>query len=188
MPTTWAVTPTRLPLIVRRCHRCGHDRFEASGAFRVNANGKLLDAWLLARCTHCAETLKLSVLERVPVRAVPPDLLGRLHGNDVGLVADLLGGPSLAHRNRVALDWEGRWRLDTGRPDHGPAPDPGPIEVVEVSVRFGARIPLRPVPLIGTGLGLSRAQVGRMVEDGRLVGSLELRGKVAGDFSFLLKR
>lgn len=189
MPTTWAVTPVRLPLIVRRCHRCGHDRFAAAGAFRVNAGGKLLDAWLLALCTTCGDTAKLSVLERVHVRAVPAGMLDRLHHNDAGLVADLLRGPGLAHRNGVALDWTGAWRLDTGGPPPGARTAPGgAAEQVEVVVRFGARIPVRPVRLLAAGLGLSRAEVGRMVGDGRLVAAVDLRRTLSGDFGFLLKR
>ncbi|WP_328293494.1 DUF1062 domain-containing protein [Kineococcus sp. NBC_00420] len=182
MPTTWAVTPTCLPLIVRRCPRCGHDRFAPSGRFRVNASGKLLDAWLLALCTTCGETLKVPVLERVHVRRVPADLLNRLHRNDVDLVADLLhGAPALRH---VVLDWTGAWRLDTG----GASVPSDPNAVLEVLVRVEARIPVRPVRLLAAGLGLSRAQVERWVESGTIVASVDLRGRVSGDFAFLLKR
>lgn len=183
MPTTWAVTPTRLPLIVRRCTRCGHDRFRASGAFRVNANGKLLDVWLLARCTTCEETLKVPVLERTHVRAVPAGLLDRLHGNDLDLVAELLHGRTPV---RVVLDWAGAWRLDTGARHDEAGPDPD--GVIEVSVRVEARIPVRPVRLIAAGLGLSRGEVERFVENGAIVASVDLRGRRSSDFGFLLKR
>jgi hypothetical protein len=99
---TWVVVPTCLPLVLRRCHVCGAERFRPNGKFRVNAHHKLLDAWLLALCTACGDTVKLTVLERVNVRSVRPELLDRLHGNDPGLAAELLQDPVLRRRNRIA--------------------------------------------------------------------------------------
>jgi hypothetical protein len=176
------VVPTRLPLVRRRCHVCASERFRASGKFRVNANHKLIDAWLLVLCASCGDTVKLTVLERVNVRAVRPELLDRLHDNDPGLTADLLQDPVVRHRNRVALDWDDAWRLDTGGSDHLDQ------EVVDVSVRFAARVPVRPVRLIAEGFGLSRAGVEGLVTEGRLVSAFRLGGKLSGDLTFTLKR
>jgi hypothetical protein len=176
------VVPACLPLVRRRCHVCGSERFRPSGTFRVNANHKLIDAWLLALCVACGETAKLAVLERVTVRAIRPELLDRLHHNDPGLTAELLQDPVLHRRNRVALDWDGAWRLDTGGSDHLDR------EVIDVSVRFAARIPVRPVRLIARGCGLSRAEVDRLITEGKLVSAVRLNGKLSGDFSFTLKR
>lgn len=154
------VMPTCLPLVLRRCHTCASERFRADGKFRVNAHHKLLDAWLLVLCTACGETAKLTVLERTNVRSVRPELLDRLHGNDPDLAAELLQDPVVLRRNRIALDWDGAWRLDTGGSEHLDR------EVIDVSVRFAARIPLRPVRLIAEGCGLSRAEVERLIREG----------------------
>ncbi|KOV52628.1 hypothetical protein ADL00_37010 [Streptomyces sp. AS58] len=176
------VVPTCLPLVLRRCHACASERFRAGGKFRVNANHKLIDAWLLVLCTACGETAKLTVLERVHVRTVRPELLDRLHDNDLGLTAELLQDPLLQRRNRIALDWDDAWRLDTGGSAHLDR------EVIDVSVRFAARIPVRPVRLIAEGCGLSRAEVERLIADGKLVSAVRLSGKTSGDFTFTLKR
>lgn len=174
--------PTCLPQVLRRCHTCASERFRAAGKFRVNAHHKLIDVWLLVLCTGCGETAKLTVLERVRVRTVRPELLDRLHANDLGLTAELLQDPDLQRRNRIALDWEGAWRLDTGGSDHLDR------EVIDISVRFAARIPVRPVRLIADGCGLSRAEVERLIDGGRLVSTARLSGKLSGDFGFTLKR
>jgi hypothetical protein len=178
----WVVMPTCLPLVLRRCHTCGSDRFRANGKFRVNANHKLIDAWLLVLCTACGETAKLTILERMNVRSVRPELLDRMHDNDPGLAAELLQDPVVRRRNRIALDWDDAWRLDTGGSDHLDH------EVIDVSVRFAARIPVRPVRLIAEGCGLSRAEVERLITEGRLVSAVRLSGKLSGDFTFTLKR
>lgn len=181
MPTTtWAVTPTRLPLVVRRCHRCPAQRFEAGGRFRLNANGKLLDAWLLVLCTGCGGTANLTVFERTHVRTVDPRLLDGLHGNDPDLVSELLRDPRTAHRNRFSLDWDGAWSLVAR----------GPVETgdsLEITVENPARIPVRPVRLLAEGLGLPRAAVERLVTDGRIVASVDLRAKRSTGFAVLLK-
>lgn len=174
--------PTRLPLVVRRCHTCASDRFRANGKIRVNANHKLLDVWLLVLCSSCGATAKLTVLERAHVRSVRPELLDRLHANDLGLTAELLQAPAVQRRNRIALDWDGAWRLDTGGSDHLGR------EAIDVSVRFAARIPVRPVRLIAEGCGLARAEVERLITEGSLVSAVRLSGKLSGDFTFTLKR
>ncbi|MFE7273414.1 DUF1062 domain-containing protein [Streptomyces sp. NPDC057623] len=182
MLKTWVVAPTCLPLVLRRCHACASESFRASGKFRVNAHHKLIDAWLLVLCTACGETAKLTVLERMNVRSVRPELLDRLHDNDLGLTAELLQDPVVRRRNRIALDWDNAWRLDTGGSDHLDR------EVIDVSVRFAARIPVRPVRLIAEGCGLSRAEVERLIAEGNLVSAVRLSGKLSGDFTFTLKR
>lgn len=182
MLKNWVVVPTCLPLVLRRCHACGSERFRANGKFRVNANHKLIDAWLLALCTACGATEKLTVLERMNVRSVRPELLDRLHDNDPGLAAELLQDPVVRRRNRIALDWDNAWRLDTGGSDHLDR------EVIDVSVRFAARIPVRPVRLIAEGCVLPRAEVERLITEGNLVSAVRLSGKLSGDFTFTLKR
>lgn len=174
--------PTCLPLVIRRCHVCASDRFRSDGKFRVNAHHKLLDVWLLALCVTCGDTTRLTVLERTNVRSLRPELLDRLHANDPLLAAELLQDPLVRRRNRVALDWAGAWRLDTGGPDHLDR------EVIDVSVRFAAPIPVRPLRLIAEGCGLSRAEAERLLAEGNLVSAVRLSGRLSGDFTFTLKR
>ncbi|MDA3648645.1 DUF1062 domain-containing protein [Saccharopolyspora indica] len=183
MLNNWVVTPTCLPLVRRRCHACGSDRFRPNGKFRVNANHKLIDVWLLVLCTDCGETAKLTITERAHVRSVRAELLDRLHHNDPALAAELLQDPVVQRRNRITLDWDGAWRLDTGG-----AEQPAEDEAIDVAVRFAARIPLRPVRLIADGFGFSRAEVERLLDGGRIVSAVRLNGKLSGDFTFTLKR
>lgn len=179
MLTNWFVVPVCLPLVVRRCHSCASERFRASGKFRVNANHKLIDAWLLVLCASCGLTAKLAILERKRVSTIRPELLDRLHHNDPGLTAELLQDPNLLHRNRIALDWDNAWRLDTGGAQHLDA---------EVRVRFAARIPVRPMRLIVEGYGFSRPEVERLIKEGKLVSAVRLNGRLSSDFTFTLKR
>ncbi|WP_328901091.1 DUF1062 domain-containing protein [Streptomyces sp. NBC_00441] len=182
MLTHWAVMPTRLPLVRRRCHACASGTFRPHGKFRVNAHHKLLDAWLLALCTGCGDTTKVTILERAHVRSVRPGLLDRMHANDPALAGELLQDGVVQRRNHIALDWTGAWRLDTGGADHLDR------EAAEVAVRFAARVPVRPLRLVADGFGLSRAETERLLAEGKLVAPVRLTGRTSTDFGFLLKR
>jgi hypothetical protein len=179
--TRWLVRQTDFPTIRRRCRTCPSTEYRTRGRFRVNANHKLLDVWLLALCVQCGRTVKLTVLERVTVRSIEPTLLRGFHDNDSGLAARLLAEPRLAHRNDVVLDWTDAWTLDTN-PVELPKAD-----VLDVDVQFVQRIPVRPATLIATGLGLSRADVARRMADGRISSRSTLTGRGAEDFRFVFR-
>ncbi|MEV4255476.1 DUF1062 domain-containing protein [Spirillospora sp. NPDC049652] len=155
----WVVRRTRLPLLSLRCVHCRTESATTGeGRFRVNANGKLLDVWLLVRCVSCNRTGKLTVHERVPVRSLDPAELHGYRVNDPELVASRLLDPLLARRNRFTLDWTGAWRLDTRS---AWLDEPWPVDV---DVLFEDPVPVRPDRLIAEGLGLSRNEVLRRVK------------------------
>ncbi|MFI5716363.1 DUF1062 domain-containing protein [Nocardia sp. NPDC051750] len=99
-----------------------------------------------------------------------------------GLTAELLQDPAVQRRNRIALDWDNAWRLDTSGSDHTDC------ETIDISVRFTARIPVRPTRLIAEGFGLSRAEVEQLVVEGNTVSAVRLSGRLSSDFTFTLKR
>ena len=182
LATRWEVRPTGLPLIRRRCRSCPAARYRAAGKFRVNANHKLLDVWLLARCAGCGETIKLTVRERVPVRALDPSDLSRFHDNDLDLAAEQLADPALLRRNGVTLDWHGAWAV------RKEAVDLSAAEVIDTSVHFVRRMPLRRTAVLAAGLEVSRSEVSRMLAVGRLTSAHRLTATSSGDFGFTLRR
>ena len=170
----WVVRRTRLPLLSLRCMDCGSESATTGeGKFRVNANGKLLDVWLLVRCVSCDRTSKLSLHERAPVRSFDPAELHGYRANDPELVASRLLDPLLARRSRFTLDWTGAWRLDAP-----PAWLAG-ARPVQVEVVFEDPIPVRPERLIAQGLGLSRNEVRR-----RITCDIPLRRSTSAGFTF----
>ncbi len=179
--TRWLVRTTGFPIIRRRCRTCPSTEYRTQGRFRVNANRKLLDVWLLALCVQCGRTVKLTVLERVPVRRVDPPMLRGFHGNAPALAAKLLADPALAHRNDVVLDWTDAWTLETSTVELPKA------DILDVSVHFGQRVPIRPTTLIAAGLKLSRAEVTRSIAAGRISAEHKLTERRARDFSVVFR-
>ncbi|MDG4797726.1 DUF1062 domain-containing protein [Micromonospora sp. WMMD1082] len=155
----WVVRRTRLPLLSMLCGYCrAESATTGEGRFRVNANGKLLDVWLLVRCVSCDRTSKLTVHERASVRSFDPAELHGYHVNDPDLVAARLLDPLLARRNHFTLNWTGAWRLDT------PSAWPDEAWPVRVEVVFEDPVPVRPERLIAHGLGLSRNEALRRIK------------------------
>lgn len=170
----WFIRRTRLPLLSLRCVACRYGwATTGRGRFRVNANGKLLDVWLLVHCVSCERTRKLTVHERVPVSSLKPAELDGYHANDPDLVASTLVDPLLARRHHFVLDWTGAWRLVMGSVWRD---DPWPVQV---DVVFDDPVPVRPDRLIAHGLDLSRNEVLR-----RIKCDMELRRTTSTGFSF----
>ncbi|MEU5947548.1 DUF1062 domain-containing protein [Micromonospora sp. NPDC047465] len=144
---SWTVRRTCLPLLGFRCVHC-HSGFASTGdgRVRVNANGKLLDIWLLVACVSCDRTSKFTVHDRVPVRYLDPIFLRGYPGIFSALVARVLLDPLIARRNRFALTWDSCWELLAPTSPESPWP-------VQVSATTDDPVPLRPERLIAKGAG-----------------------------------
>ncbi len=85
LPTlaTWRVRVTRPPALLKRCPRCDETRaFVSSDKFRINAQGRRLDVWLIYKCERCDHTFKREVLARVSPESIPPPLYAAYLAND----------------------------------------------------------------------------------------------------------
>ena len=178
----WAVRQSALPTVVRPCPDCSGTRHRPSGKIRVNANGKLLDVWLLLSCAACDRTSKVPVHERVHVSSLEPARLVAYETNDPSVVRGLTMSASLAAKNRYRLDWTGAWELETRTPLYA-LDDPTPLKVL---VRFELPAPVRVERLLMLGLGLSRAEIRRMVGDGRIHLPPALDAKAHQDFELTI--
>ncbi|MFG2819065.1 DUF1062 domain-containing protein [Kitasatospora sp. NPDC048365] len=178
----WAVRQSALPTVVRSCPDCPSMRHRASGKIRVNANGKLLDVWLLLSCAACDRTSKVPVHERVHVSTLEPARLVAYEINDPAAVRELVMSASLAAKNRYRLDWAGTWELETRMPLYA-LDDPSPLTV---RVGFELPAPVRVERLLQLGLGLSRAEVRRLVAEGRIRLPFAPDAKAHRDFELTL--
>jgi hypothetical protein len=179
----WAVRASGLPAIVKPCMDCSGTRHLPSGKFRVNANGKLLDVWLLLCCTACGLTSKVPVHERAPVQSLERARRLAYETNDPAMVRELTMSAALAARNGYRLDWTGTWELESDSPSYSPDVS-APLTVL---VSFELPAPVRVERLLMLGLGRSRAEVRRMVADGRIRLPLALNTKANQDFEFTVE-
>ncbi len=56
--------------------------FKSSDKIRLNANGRMLDAWLIYKCVICEKTWNRPIFERQNIRDIDPVVLEALQSND----------------------------------------------------------------------------------------------------------
>lgn len=161
----WTVSLKLAPNPWRHCSRCGEARpFASSGRFRVNANGRLLDAWLIYRCADCGRVWNRPVLERRPLDRLAPGFRAALEANDAELVARIAG--DLADLARHAHRIERAEGVAIARSTVSLAPSP-PERLDLRLVAMGA-VGTRLDRILAEGLGLPRARIRHLHEAGRL--------------------
>lgn len=88
------------PFAVRPCGACGADaKFASTGLFRVNAQKKLVDVWLVYRCTTCGSVWNSAVISRGSANALSGGRLERFLANDPELALACALDVSLLRRN-----------------------------------------------------------------------------------------
>jgi hypothetical protein len=186
---TWTVIPTCPPRVVRPCEGCGRPRsFVCSEKFRVNANQKRLDAWLIYKCDSCDRTWKCTILSRVDSRQVDRGLLRRLQANHRPTAWAYAFDYALLRRNGVEVEPTLAYTIvgeDLGSHSYGEG---------RVTVLLTAKQPLlvRIDTLLARKLGLSRVQVGALFSSGRATidtaSGCGLRDRLKRDVTILIDR
>jgi hypothetical protein len=140
--------PLAPPALVRRCPRCDAARaFRSSGRFRINAQARRLDVWLVYRCEGCGRTWNREVVERASPEALGRERLEAWARND----PDLARAAAFAAAGLRAA--EAGFRVE-GEPAEGVA-----LELVEpMRVRLDR--------VLAAGLGLSRGEIARAWRNG----------------------
>jgi hypothetical protein len=180
----WVVKELGLPAIVKACVSCRSKRHHPTGKFRVNANGKRLDVWMLICCELCGRTSKIPVHERIHVRALEHERLLMFENNGPAMVRRLALDAALAGKTAYRLDWSGTWELETDLPFYDiESDDPQSLEVV---IRFELPAPIRVERLLTAGFGMSRSAVRGLVDSGRIRLSMAIDAKVREDFTLFV--
>ncbi len=180
----WVIRELGLPAIVKACMTCRSTRHHPTGKFRVNANSKLLDVWMLINCELCDRTSKIPIHERINVRALENERLVMFEKNDPAMVRHLAMDTSLVGRAGYRLDWSGTWELETDMPFYElERADPAPLEVV---IRFELPAPIRVEKLLMAGFGLSRSAARGMVDSGRIRLPMAIDARARQDFTLFV--
>ena len=186
--TTWVVTPTTPPQAMRHCAGCGTRRaFACSGRVRLNANGKRLDAWLIYRCVHCAQTWNRTLFERTAIGDLTQADLRALQHSDPTWVRPRANDAAALRRQCDALMFSPDVRI-TKAAHHTIQPD---WDVVDLHLRAPCPTGLRLDRLLAAQLGLSRSRLKGLVGFGSDPGKGKgraLNRPLTGDVSLCLER
>jgi hypothetical protein len=137
--------------------------FACSMKFRTNAQKKRIDVWLIYRCSACDEIWNLPILERVTTGDIAPDAFDAIARNDPTLALRHASDHARLARHGVTLEPpEVSIRKS---PVEGCADSAGTIAIVlALALPCGVRLDR----LLANGLGVSRAQLGRLLDVGAL--------------------
>ncbi|WP_027053101.1 DUF1062 domain-containing protein [Mesorhizobium erdmanii] len=161
----WAITPAIAPQPLINCNRCGDVKaYRSSGKFRVNANGKRIDVWLVYRCVDCDNSWNFSIFERRNRRDIDPALLRALESNDPALARrhafDIVALRNQVGRVEPFADVAVHKRLVGGARESAAA--------LELQLGLDMPTSLRLDRLLANELGISRSRL-QVLEERRLL-------------------
>ncbi|WP_438433893.1 DUF1062 domain-containing protein [Gorillibacterium sp. sgz500922] len=156
------IIPTDTPRVLTRCRRCKRStEFYCSENFRMNAQQKTLDVWLIYRCTRCDSTWNREIVSRLHTDALDNELRKQFAAND----------RETAWRYAFEIDRLRRLTdgVQTGIPyrlelDHS-LPEAGLFSLV---LACAHPFELRLGKVLAELLGVSRSELERWAEAGRL--------------------
>lgn len=84
---TWEVQYLSFLPIVKYCKKCGKKtEYLCSGLFRINAQRKYLDIWLIYNCGYCDTSWNMTLYSRISPGSLKKELLEGFHQNKEELV------------------------------------------------------------------------------------------------------
>lgn len=162
----WRIIPLETPRIMRHCAKCGQNRaFASSDNFRLNAQQRKIDVWLLYRCLTCESTWKCTIFTRCTPEAIGKELYARLQHNDRDLAWRYAFDFSLLHHLGVQVDTMVKFRLER-IPLNGAGVDGGGQKIcLELAQPCNIRLDR----LLAEALNVSRARLQRWCDRGLLL-------------------
>ncbi len=155
----WEVLLVSPPPVIRHCKQCGKTVcYRSAGLFRVNAQKKSLDIWLIYKCGHCQSTWNMTVHSRISPQALGADTLGRFYANDSALARQCACDLGLLRKNSAAF----------GRPDYRIVGENLPDTPVHLHITSRHPCAVRVSNLLRVRLGLSHRQYEQMIQSGQL--------------------
>lgn len=165
----WTIQYDRPPAPLRHCKKCNiRQEFVSSGQFRVNAQGKYLDIWLIYKCSCCSSTWNAAIYSRVNPGNLPPGMLSRFHSNDPSLAMQYAMDTGFLRLNGAQVQLpsyhvEGQvFRLADS-----PA-STGPDSSMVLRIDNPYPLPLRVHAVLKSKLQLSQKRLDQLTQSGRI--------------------
>lgn len=159
----YRIKPTQALKIIRNCSGCGRKTFFVStGQFRVNANGNLVDIWLVYQCEKCRHTYNLTVYERTKAKKLAKEQYLAFLRNDEELALECGTNLDLLKRNKAETDINGlEYQYEKVEAE---AKDGGLRIIIQNPYRLKVRID----KLLPELMEISRSQMKKMVQEGKI--------------------
>ncbi|MBP2617783.1 DUF1062 domain-containing protein [Chryseobacterium jejuense] len=101
---TWVVKAQNTPLLKKKCSHCDGDRFYCSDKFRLNAQKKNIDIWLIYRCVKCNTRYNMTLFSRIRTESISKEIFNRLSENDGDLAWEYAFSSETRRKNNAEAD------------------------------------------------------------------------------------
>ncbi|WP_459190018.1 DUF1062 domain-containing protein [Parabacteroides sp. APC149_11_2_Y6] len=102
----WEIKVKNTPALKRKCNHCSSNRFYCSNKFRMNAQKRNIDVWLIYRCAECDSTYNLTILSRTKPELIKKELFLKFSENDEDLSREYAFSSEIGRKNNVELDYD----------------------------------------------------------------------------------
>ncbi|WP_410470564.1 DUF1062 domain-containing protein [Enterococcus sp.] len=159
----WFVTCLKVPTITRHCKKCNVDtEFSCSERFRINAQGKYLDVWLIYNCKKCKTSWNSTILSRIHTNKLDADLLALFQENDLTLSKKYGTDKATLKKNGVVIQSiEYQVLGDLFELD----------EEVAVTIQTEYPLDIKLFTILKEKLSLSNNELHHLIAKGKIVGS-----------------
>ncbi|REC63946.1 hypothetical protein DRF65_04400 [Chryseobacterium pennae] len=101
---TWVIKAKNTPLLKKKCNHCDSERFHCSDKFRLNAQKKNIDIWLIYRCVKCHHRYNMTVFSRIRTESISKEIFNRLSANDTDLAWEYAFSRETRRKNNAEAD------------------------------------------------------------------------------------
>lgn len=171
---SWEIIPVSIPMIKRNCPKCGNNsNYKNSGKFRVNANKKNLDIWLIYQCEKCKSTWNMTIYERINPKDIDPIQYELFLSNDLELAKKFGFDRAIHNRNKVELDLENVGYEILGEDIDILESDFYEDNKIIIDIECKYSIGLRVDKVLSKKLGISRTKVKKLYKNSIIYGEGE---------------
>jgi len=165
---TWEIKVKNCPLLIKKCSHCDSDRFYCSDKFRMNAQKKNIDVWLIYRCVKCDNTCNLTLLSRSKPDLIDKSLFHSFSINDREAAWKYAFSAELERKNNLKLDYNSvEYEIVSSiSPEDIPEVSD---EIIRISIKCDFDFSLKLSSLIKKWLSISGNQVKRLFEQDAIV-------------------
>ncbi|MGG7550035.1 DUF1062 domain-containing protein [Chryseobacterium arthrosphaerae] len=160
----WEIRVKNTPLLKKKCSHCDSDRFACSDKFRLNAQKKNIDIWLIYRCVKCSNTYNMTLFSRIRTESVSKEIFNKMSENNTEMAWEYAFSHDIRRKNNVEADpdsVEYEIRHNEIQEEEMMNPD---SEMLTFKIKCPFDCNLRMSAVIREGLNLSSAQLKRLIE------------------------
>lgn len=171
----WTIKPKDSFHIIRNCPKCScKSKYVNTFNFRINANGKAVDIWIIYQCEKCKSTLNIDIFERIHPNKISVSEYKKFLSNDKDLALYYGLNKMLFKNNKVEIDSEEIAYEILERMINTDIKHPKEQHII---IENPYQLRLRLDKVIAEQFNISRIKVKKMIEQGNILeeNGVELR-------------